>query len=76
MATEKFNNKNQQADAPKTPIEVYDMLPEMKIELIDGKIIWGGQAIKPDTEFESAIAEVINRLWNNHLQTLFCLLLI
>jgi Arc/MetJ-type ribon-helix-helix transcriptional regulator len=46
---------------PQRPIDVYDALPEMKIELIDGKIIWGGQPIKPDTEFEKTIAEVINR---------------
>jgi hypothetical protein len=53
--------KKQMDKVPLAPREVYFMLPEMKIELLHGKIIWGGKRIKPDTEFEAAIAEVINR---------------
>jgi hypothetical protein len=46
---------------PKTAYEVYNMLPYVKIELIDGKIRWGAKPDEPDSEFEEEIQVVINR---------------
>ena len=61
MPTDKSTDEHPKPNTPLTPMEVYKMLPEMKIELLSGKIIWGGEPIKADTEFEKAISDVMDR---------------